>query len=257
MKAQGTSARIVFATAILFGTCACMLLASSNSYGALITIGYYSSQYQYTLLPDINSDDYKTDVNPDGSYHWEGSYDVPGYLSMNWKLDFDGDPTVSGFVGLTNNSAFTNTFTVIVSQPISPALPTSVMNGSTAWTVTDGNENGATLDATTGVGSNALYNAQVDGSTVRQLYVLGNAPLPLVAGVDDSASINTSFSGEITPVAANSTIGIFHHFSLTSGDSASATSVFRIVATNAPEPSSFVLAAMGLAGVGLAYRRRR
>jgi hypothetical protein len=262
MKAQGTTSRIVFASSILLGMCACMLLANSNSYGASITLGYYNAQYQYTLVPAIDSDNYQTTVNADGSYHWEGSYSNSN-LTVNWKLDYDGDPIVSGFVGLTNNSSLTNTFTVIVNQPIAPALPTSVMNGSTAWTVTDNDGDGAMLNAsTTGLGNpgiEGLYNALVDGTTVRKLFnaLTPDPLLPITAGPFASNSQSEGFSGEITPIAANSSIGIYQHFTLSGNDSASATSVFRIVATNAPEPSSITLAVMGLAGAALAYRRRR
>jgi hypothetical protein len=276
MVLQGSAKRFFLASSLFVAIAVVSLLFDSSVVnGAGISIGYYNSTYIYTLLPDVSSDNYGIITNSpdgitewksdnftkdaDGTYHWAtNGYNVPGYISnMHWDLTLDADPTVSGFVGLTNNSGFVNTFTVTVNQPISPALPASVMNGSTAWTVTDGDNNGATLNATTGAGGDALYNAQVDGNTVRQLYKIGFAPLPLIAGVDDSASINTSFSGEITPVAANTSIGIFHHFTLTPNDSASATSVFRIVGVVAPEPSTLTLSLIGLAGMTLAYRRRR
>ncbi|HTQ37853.1 MAG TPA: PEP-CTERM sorting domain-containing protein [Pirellulales bacterium] len=223
---------------------------------ASIAIGYLSpivendeTYYEYNSVTVDSGDHIGTFVqNSDGTSEWsmtgDNYYVIPGYLKMQWDVTLDADPQVSGFVGLTNNSGFVNTFTVTVTQPLATPIPNSMMNGTTAWTVTDGDSNGATLDAATGVGGDALYNAQVDGNMVRQLFTLGNSPLPLMAAVDGSSTITTSFSGEVTPVAANMNIGIFHHFTLTPNDSASATSLFKITAV--PEPSSISLLLIGL-----------
>ena len=79
----------------------------------------------------------------------------------------------------------------------------------------------------------------------------------LVAPASGTNNTGTfSFSGEaVGPI--NSSIGIFNHFTLTSGDLASATSVFKVVSTVAPEPASITLSLLGLVGAPLALRLRR
>jgi hypothetical protein len=255
MSSRTFSARLLCALWLFTLCTAAFWVVSSRAHGASILLGYLNSDQQYTatVLDSSKTGDYGQ--NPDGSAHWSGSDNIPGYLSLTWNFDvLDGDPQISGVVGLTNNSGFVNTFTIAVSQPLASAIPASVQNGSTAWTVTDGNSNGATLDAAVG---DALYNAQIDGVTVRQLFPVGISPLALIAGADGSNTLTGNFSGELAPGAANSSIGIFHHFTLTPGDSASATSLYKITGVASPEPASITLSLLGLVGLGLACRQKQ
>jgi hypothetical protein len=163
----------------------------------------------------------------------------------------DNDPVVTSFFSLQNSSGFTNTFTFTVNQPVSPTIPTSVGSGSTGFTLTAVNL-GAQLDAPA---LSALYNAQINGGTVQSLFPAGSASLPVTTPPTTSKTINDSFSGQLEGSA--SLIGIFNNFTLTNGDLASATNIFRIDATVAPEPASITLSLLGFAGVAMMFRKRR
>jgi hypothetical protein len=136
-----------------------------------------------------------------------------------------------------------------VNQPVSPTIVSSIGSGSSGYTLTAFSGN-ATLDTPSG---SALYNAQINGVTVKQLFPFGAAPPPLPTTT--SATINDSFAGQ--PEGPASSIGIFSNFTLTPNDQVSSTNIFRIDATAAPEPASIMLSLIGLLGVPMAMRLRR
>jgi hypothetical protein len=115
--------------------------------------------------------------------------------------------------------------------------------------LTAGGASAATLDAPSG---SALYNAQINGTTVKSLFSAGGSPPPLTTST--TATISDTFSGQLEGTA--SLISIFNNFTLTNGDLVSATNKFQIDALT-PEPASITLSLIGLLGIGLAYRLRR
>src|SRR5262245_26089433 len=59
-----------------------------------------------------------------GQYTWMGT-------KLTWDLDTDPDPFVTNAITVTNNTGFTQTYTLLVTLPISPALtPATLMGGS-------------------------------------------------------------------------------------------------------------------------------
>jgi hypothetical protein len=183
------------------------------------------------------------DVNPPASSTWD----------FHWDVTADPDPLVTSALAITNTTAFTQTFTSIITIPVTPAVtPSSLIRGSIGGSVSDANSSGAaTLSTASGT---ALYTALIDGSPVQTLYAdpySVNVVLP-----DDTSSVPSTNFG--IPVflpgpAALTSIGIQIKFTLTPGDSASFTSVFRVEPV--PEPAG--LALVGIAAVGMLVRRRK
>src|SRR4051794_12910918 len=69
-------------------------------------------------------------ANPTGTpvggdvYNYTGSHDHGTWL-MTWNLDVDADPFINGNIVITNNTAFTQTFTPIFTLPVVPIAPNS------------------------------------------------------------------------------------------------------------------------------------
>jgi hypothetical protein len=176
-----------------------------------------------------------------------------GDLSIDsWSMNVDEDPVVTGITAVTNNSLSTQTFTLIFTLAVAPpVVPSSLIGGSIAGTVTDNNGDGATLATAPG---SAIYSARIDGATVATLY---NDPTSAIAASFLSGTLAAiSFGTPIPSLAgppALSDIGIRLKFTLTPGDSASFTSNFVVLPI--PEPGTAILLGLGLGWLGLCQRR--
>lgn len=171
-----------------------------------------------------------------------------GTWALEWDCTFDADPFVIANIVVTNNSAVNQTFSLLMTLPIAPAVPNPLISGSLAGTLTDLNGNGATVSA---VGGDSIYTSYID-SVVEQRLML--APFSTSAGAFDSVGVGPQSFGTPAPILgsqnADTSIGIRLFFELTPGDSASFTAIFEVV----PAPGSIALLALaGLFGT----RRRR
>ncbi len=168
------------------------------------------------------------------------------------SFELNGDPAVSLNFSITAGSS--PTLITISSSTISftPIINAQAF-ATAALTVTDFNGNGATATGTF-AGAKA-YEARYNGSGV-----FADLVSPVVAGMNAS-NIGT----ERFPITGNAGIGPMvstiesqFSFTLSAHDSASGTSRFNVIpGPNVPEPSSFVLAALGLGGTYLRIRRHR
>jgi hypothetical protein len=194
--------------------------------------------------------------NKNGTFSYFGSVkNTPGEPKWNlgWSMTVNPDPFVIANIVVTNNSAFTQTFTLTVTLPIGAIVPASLTGGSVTGTVTDLNGDGATVSAPAAGGP--IYMSKIDGNDYISLLNAGSSAsagsfLSNVIGPD-------SFGGPVIPSllgpAVNATIGITLQFDLTAGDSASFTSIFVVE----PIPGPAGLALLGVAGlVGVGRRRR-
>lgn len=182
-----------------------------------------------------------------GSYSWAGA-------TLDWDLTYDPDPFVTSNFSILNATAFTQTYVVLVTLPISPAVvPSSLIGGSVQGGATsDGSA--ATVSSSGGI---AIYTAYIDGVAVATLFphlTSATAAGPFLSASLGSASFGTPIPSLAGP-AALTDIAIQLRFTLTPGDQASFTSVF--VVEPVPEPTTIGLVSLGLAGLALAGRRRR
>ena len=170
----------------------------------------------------------------------------------SWMMNLDPDPTVFANTVLTNNTGSTQTFFLNVVLPISVNVgPPLIISGSIAGQVTDSNGNASALLSS--VAPTAIYSAAIDGTAVRTLL---NHP----SSVNVNAAFQTrsfapsSYLNQVLPgQSATTNIAIFLRFNLSPGDSAGFTSVFNVI----PEPSTAVLAGLGLLGLLAAGRRAK
>jgi hypothetical protein len=173
----------------------------------------------------------------------------------NWSMNVDEDPVVTGTTAVTNNSLVSQTFTLIFTLAVAPpVVPSSLIGGSIAGTVTDNTGDGATLSTAAG---DFFYSARIDGATVATLYgdpSSAVAGAPFGSGNLAALSFGAPIPSQAGP-AANTDIGIRLKFTLTPGDSASFTSNFVVVPI--PEPSVALLLGLGLGALGLSRRRDR
>lgn len=228
------------------------LVASPTLASALsITVGYDGTPSSFVTLTD--QDPYLGCGAPgeNGAFNCSGTNWSPigGWTMGSWSITADPDPSVTNIISVTNNTVATQTFVISVNLPVGITFgPPSLIRGSIQGGGTDNNFNGVTI---TNSGVTSIYDAQIDGSSVRTLM---DNPLS-VSGVGSISLASQSFGipvQESVAVATTSSIGLTLRFTLTAGDSASFTSVFDVQPV--PEPGTALLFGLGLAG--LAARRR-
>jgi len=153
---------------------------------------------------------------------------------------------------VTNNDVNPQDFSLLMSLPVSPAIPNPLISGSIQGTLTNlAATGGATVSAVPG---SSIYTAFIDGSVEHLL--MTDPFATTVTGPFVSGPVGPQSFGTPVPIAGSqsvdSSIAILLNFRLSPGDSASFTSIFNV---EVPAPASLPL----LAGLGLfaGGRRRR
>jgi len=189
------------------------------------------------------------------TYDFEGGQGGDSW-AVDWDVEIDIDPFVSGAFGVTNTGAVPQNFTLMASLPILPVTPSSLVGGSTGGSVTDGN-----FDGMGGVSTQPglpLYRALLDGVQFTPMDIYSD-PTTFPAAATYAfpgetrviPAVNLGLPGPTIPgPAVNSTIAIEHNFVLAPGDSVAFTSFLLVV----PEPASMLFL---LGGLPLLLRRRR
>jgi len=197
----------------------------------------------------INSDE-MGQVTPTGagSFRWQGSMaNAPLGWALDWDLNIDTDPSITGVAAFTNMMPGTTNFTYNVSALSTVAIAAPTVNGASTITVLDTNNDGATMAALV---ADAIYDATMGGVSQQMLFV---DPFSLVAPVAGVNFTGSSWGPQPAtgPLAIGDVFGVFHDFSLTAGDQATLNSSFFIV----PEPATAMLLVIGTAS--MLIRRRR
>jgi hypothetical protein len=108
------------------------------------------------------------DVTGDTGYYHLDDVTLGGVAFVDyWNSSFDIDPFVTNNFNVTNISAFTQTFDIVVTSPVVPTGPQTLMTGSIGLSVTNTASGGAALSDD---GVVAVYQALIDGSTEQTLF---------------------------------------------------------------------------------------
>jgi hypothetical protein len=242
---------------LLAGTAGATGISSGAPYVLQVTIGgnsYGLGDLVYTYTP--------TGDGSGGTYQLTGSAVTPYGTVTGWDSTYDIDPQVSNNFTVVNTTALPQIFTVSVTSPIAPVLPTSLMRGSIGITLTDEGPLDP-FDETDGVAllesalATDVYRAFLDGSPVQSLLLDSTGPpYTLTCGLNNcTTTVNANFGipVRIPGPGASLTMGITVQFELSPGDSASVTSTFNIIRCPNPRPRS---ARTRPAGLAIAERRR-
>jgi hypothetical protein len=223
------------------------LLASSASWASMFDIQLWNGSTE--------SGNWASPIIDTGSGYKvsDVTYSPSGAIVHAYNMTMGYDPFISASVDVVNNTALTQTYTLIFTLPISPPItPGSRIGGSTQGGLTDANNDGVGTLSTVGPGT-ALYYGQIDGADVLPLFPDPNSLSVPFRGGSASESTSAGLPGPTIPgPSALTSIGIKHEFSLTAGDRATFTSFFDVEAV--PEPGSLSLLAVG--GLIMAFRRR-
>ncbi len=181
-------------------------------------------------------------------------------FKLNFEITADPDPSITIVLGVTNQTASTQSFVFEVRMPIDPTLSGSLTaDGSVQGTLTDGaDRNGATFSSTSDIDIyTALFNPSGGGSgtqTASGLFVdpfsfsvaAGASGAPMPAGAFGPTAFNVTLLDEI---------GIRIAFDLSPFDVVAFTGTFFVI----PEPGTATLLLTGLtilAASGSGRRRR-
>jgi len=247
-----------------------LCIASGLALGlaAVANAGVYAFNMRVECLGQV----WDSDAYPDAYQTIPG--ERPGHLmvvgewtqpewGISFTLEFDnqvpndggersGAPRlVTANIVVTNTTAAAQDFTVTTILPVPSKGPTTLIRGFHSGSVGDNSfaQDGATL--TTDTGGNPLYEAMMDGATVR---TLRNAFQSFTAPGGGTTTIpTTSFGSPIFEFggAVNTSIGIRNRFNLTPDDSTTMNSTFLVAI---PTPGAMAL--VGVAGLAGLRRRR-
>lgn len=225
------------------GVCILSLVLVIPASAATITVGSEVG----VMVIDSNDMGVVTPTGPD-SFRWQGNMtNAPMGWGLNWDLNIDTDPSVTGVSAFTNMMGVTANFTLNVSANSTIGIAAPTVSGASTISVLDTNGDGATMAALV---ADAIYDAQIQGNSQQTLFA---DPFSLVALPNNVNQTGTAWGPQAStvPLAFGDSFGIFHDFSLTAGDQATVNSSFFIV----PEPATAMLLIFGAAGVMV--RRRR
>lgn len=189
-------------------------------------------------------------------FHFQGNRSRANRWLVEWDLQVDPDPLVTGIITVTNLSPAAQTFTLSSILPIgAPITGGTLTGGSISGTLVD-TGGGAELSSPPGGSPPSLYTALIDDVEFQTLL---DAPQSITAPAFETTTFGPeTFGGPVPSLLgpdANDTISIDYNFRLSGGDAVSLTGTFVVVPI--PEPSTIVLLCMG--GLGLlayAWRRR-
>jgi hypothetical protein len=192
-------------------------------------------------------------ISADDTFNYYGGFGDDNTL---WQMEInsltgDLDPFTDLNFTMKNNSAVTLQYLVSIGLPTGPLGPSTVHGGSVVGGATDANAAGGVTLAT--VAGKPFFAGQIDGATVLPIYpdptiwsaAFGSVGIPAMSPGLPGPTLPSG------PVVAS--IGIVHEFTLTPGDTMSATSFFQVEAI--PEPAACMLALYGLFAT-CALRRR-
>lgn len=167
-----------------------------------------------------------------------------GAFDAEWEFTFESDPYVISWVSIKNTTSISQIYTVTFTEPVTPALSTSIYGGSVSGSLTTDPLGGYIST----VASEPLFLGLIDNVATLPFY-----PHPSTWSKSGSGTtvIGLQEAWDLAGGAVNNSISIRHTFELGAHDAVALTGYFQV---ELPEPATIGL--LGLGGLVLLKWRR-
>ncbi len=250
--------RISGRIACRFACAAAIAVAASTSVQAApITIGLVTDAGAYygTTVEGTPVAGSETFTAARLGYGYDTDPNDPRFI-CDWSVTFDSDPFYLANFNITNTTLSTQTFTLTVTLPVSPAFSGPSVIGGYFGLLRYFDQNSSSSVTINSVGTTLFFTAGIDNSPVQGIgsFTATASGGPMISGTVNQQEFGTPIPSQPYPGGVSTNITGSVRFELTAGDRTTFPIYFEVQPV--PEPATALLIGLGVAGLALVRQRR-